>query len=205
MFDWIVAVIVAGGLLGVCFLMFAENIVPPIPSEVIMPLAGFAAAQGDLSLAGVIAAGTVGAVAGASVWKEIGRRIPRDRLRGWIGRRGHLLTLSESDFDRAVVFFQRHGPWAVFLGRLAPTVRTFISVPAGVVHMPWSVFLLWTTLGTVIWTALLAVAGYLLAAEYRRVERWLDPATAVLFCALIVIYLWRVAVIVHRKRRAPNA
>lgn len=192
MFEWVVAAVAAGGLLAVAVLMFAENIVPPIPSEVIMPLAGFAAAQGHLSFAGVVAAGTVGAIAGASAWKVVGRKVRREKLRGWIGRRGHLLTLEPKDFDRAMALFERHGAVAVFVGRLIPTVRTFISVPAGIVRMPWPNFLFWTFLGTALWTFGLAAAGYVLAAEYHRVEAWMDPATQVVFGAVLLLYLYRV-------------
>lgn len=192
MFEWVVAAVAAGGLLAVAALMFAENIIPPIPSEVIMPLAGFAAAQGHLSFTGVVAAGTVGAIAGASAWKVVGRKVRRDRLRGWIGRQGHLLTLEPKDFDRAMALFERHGAVAVFVGRLIPTVRTFISVPAGIVRMPWPSFLFWTFLGTALWTLGLAAAGYLLAAEYHRVEAWMDPATQVVFGAVLILYLYRV-------------
>lgn len=192
MFEWVVAAVAAGGLLAVAFLMFAENVVPPIPSEVIMPLAGFAAAQGHLSFAGVVLAGTFGAVVGASAWKVVGRWVQRDKLRDWIGRRGHLLTLEPKDLDQALHLFERYGPVAVFTGRLIPTVRTFISVPAGIVRMPWPSFLLWTTLGTALWTAGLAGAGYILAAEYHRVEQWMDPATLIIIGGVVLLYLYRV-------------
>src|SRR5688572_19050436 len=110
MFEFILAMIVAGGLLGVALLMFAENIVPPVPSELIMPLAGFAAAQGRLSFLGVVAAGTLGAVAGAYVWYFIGRRIPEHKLAGWVDRHGRWLTLDTSDLRKSRAFFQRRGP-----------------------------------------------------------------------------------------------
>lgn len=192
MFEWIVAAVAAGGLLAIAFLMFAENVVPPIPSEVIMPLAGFAAAQGQMSFAGVVVAGTAGAVAGASAWKVVGRRTPRAKLRAWIARHGHLLTLEAKDFDRALEMFERRGGAAVFVGRLIPTVRTFISVPAGLVQMPWPRFLGWTILGTALWTAGLAAAGYALAAEYHRVEAWMDPVTKAMLAAVVLLYLYRV-------------
>lgn len=191
MFDWVVMVVVSGGLLGVAFLMFAENVIPPIPSEVVMPLAGFAAAQGHMSFPGVVAAGAIGAVLGASLWKVVGRRISRERLRGWIARRGHWLTLQPEDLDKATEAFHRRGAIMVFVGRLIPGVRTFISVPAGIARMPWPSFLVWTTLGTALWTLALAAAGYLLAGQYRRVERFLDPATELVLGAIVVLYLYR--------------
>ncbi|WP_309091223.1 DedA family protein [Phenylobacterium sp.] len=197
MFEFVVSVIVAAGLIGVALLMFAENVVPPIPSEVIMPLAGFAAARGDLNFAGVVIAGTVGAVAGAYGWYEVGRRIPDRALESWVSRHGRWLTLDEQDLRRARELFRRHGGPAVFVGRLIPAVRTLISVPAGLARMRHATFLAWTTAGTAAWTLLLASAGYLLEAEYRRVERWLDPATGVVLGLVVLLYLYR---LVRRSR-----
>lgn len=203
MFEWVVAIVAAGGLLGVAFLMFAENILPPIPSELIMPLAGFAAAQGEMSFAGVLVAGTVGAVLGASFWKLLGRRVSREHLRAWTSRHGRWLTLEPEDLDRAMRLFERHGAITVFLGRLIPGVRTFISVPAGVARMSWPTFLIWTTLGTALWTAALAAAGYLLAAEYHRVERWIDPVSQMVLISVAAAYLVRL--VRGRRDKAPRA
>ncbi|MGA0605511.1 DedA family protein [Phenylobacterium sp. VNQ135] len=177
--------------------MFAENVIPPIPSELIMPLAGFAAARGDLSFAGVVIAGTAGAVAGAYGWYEVGRRVPDATLERWIGRYGRWLTLDRDDLDRARQLFRRRGGLAVFVGRLIPAVRTLISVPAGLTRMPHAPFLAWTTAGTAIWTLLLAATGYLLEHEYRRVERWLDPATGIVFGLILMLYIYR---LVRRSR-----
>ncbi|MFN7265513.1 MAG: DedA family protein, partial [Phenylobacterium sp.] len=116
MAELILTIIAAGGLLGVAALMFAENLFPPIPSEVILPLAGYAAARGDLPLAGVILAATLGAVAGAAFWKGVGRMIPEAGLRRWVDRHGRWLALEVSDLDRAQAFFRRWGGLAVFLG-----------------------------------------------------------------------------------------
>ncbi|WP_374470408.1 DedA family protein [Phenylobacterium sp.] len=193
MFDWVVAIVVGAGLVGVALLMFGENIVPPIPSEVVMPLAGFAAAQGHLSFPGVVAAGTLGAVAGAYAWYVVGRRISQARLRAFVQRHGRWLTVDVEDLERSERFFQRRGGWAVFAGRLAPGVRTFISVPAGLLDMPKAPFLAWTTAGTALWCLLLASAGYLLADQYHRVERFLDPVSWAVLAAVVGLYLWRVA------------
>lgn len=192
MVEWVLAVIAAGGLAGVAALMFAENLFPPIPSEVILPLAGYAAARGDLPLAGVILAATAGAVAGATVWKAAGRRIPEAGLRSWVDRHGRWLALEVRDLDRAQAFFQRWGGLAVFLGRLAPGIRTLISLPAGVLRMPWGVFLAWTTAGTFLWTLALTLTGAALASRHDQVAAWLDPVTEILLGLLLVAYLWRV-------------
>ena len=192
MVEWVLAVIAAGGLAGVAALMFAENLFPPIPSEVILPLAGYAAARGDLPLAGVILAATAGAVAGATVWKAAGRRIPEAGLRSWVDRHGRWLALEVRDLDRAQAFFQHWGGLAVFLGRLAPGIRTLISLPAGVLRMPWGVFLAWTTAGTFLGTLALTLAGAALASRHDQVAAWLDPVTEILLGLLLVAYLWRV-------------
>ena len=200
--ELILKIIAAGGLLGVAALMFAENLFPPIPSEVILPLAGYAAARGDLPLAGVILAATVGAVAGATFWKWVGRRIPEPGLRSWIDKHGHWLAMEVRDLDQAQAFFKRWGGLAVFLGRLAPGIRTLISLPAGVLRMPWGVFLVWTTAGTFLWTLALTLAGVFLASRHDQVAAWLDPVTEILLGLLLVAYLWRVW---SRRRRDRGA
>lgn len=204
MFEWVVGVIVVFGLLGVLLLMFAENVFPPIPSELIMPLAGFAAAQGHLSFPGVVLAGTAGALAGAALWYWIGRSAPPEQLERWVARHGRWLTVDVEDLEKSRRFFHRHGGWAVFLGRLAPGVRTFISVPAGLVHMRATPFLGWTAAGTALWTLLLASLGYVLESRYQEVERWLDPVTSVLLGGAVLYYLFRV-VRYRQRTSSPRA
>lgn len=203
MFETIVAIIAAGGLIGVALLMFAENVVPPVPSEVIMPLAGFAAAQGDLNFIGVVAAGTAGALAGAWMWYRVGCRVKEERLHAFVERWGRWLTLDHEDLERSKRFFHQRGGWAVFLGRLLPGVRTFISVPAGLMRMPAAPFLLWSLAGTFLWTLFLAGAGYVLASQYQRVERWLDPVTWVVMAFVFAAYVWRV--VRFRRRTASRS
>ena len=172
--------------------MLLENVFPPIPSELIMPLAGFAAAKGTLNLVGVVAAGTAGSLAGALFWFWVGYSIGPDRLKTFSRRHGRWLTLHPSEIDSARAFFDRHQESALFFGRLIPTVRTLISVPAGVDRMPILTFLAWSVLGTALWTTLLAGAGYLLQGQYERVSDWLNPVSNVLFAALAIWYVSRV-------------
>jgi membrane protein DedA with SNARE-associated domain len=159
MFEWIVSVIARFGYAGVAILTFLENLFPPIPSELIIPLAGFVAAQGTLGLGGVIAAGTLGSLAGATLWYAVARRIGERRFRAWVDRHGKWLTLGREDIDRAQAWLNRHGRTAVLLGRLVPGVRTFVSLPAGFSGMPAVPFLLWSAAGT---------AGLALAAQSRH-------------------------------------
>jgi membrane protein DedA with SNARE-associated domain len=202
MFDWITGIVDRTGYLGVALLMFAENLFPPIPSELIMPLAGFAAARGELSVALVVLAGIAGSLAGALFWYWIGRKVGADRLKAWAGRHGRWLTLSPGDVDRADEWFERHGGKAVLLGRLIPAVRTLVSVPAGLAGMPLLPFLLWSGVGTALWTGLLAAAGYLLEDQHQKVAAWLNPASNVVIGLLALGYLYRVATF---KPRAQGA
>jgi membrane protein DedA with SNARE-associated domain len=187
MFEWITQVIGRLGYWGVAVLTFLENLFPPIPSEVVIPLAGFVAAQGELRLPIVIAAGSVGSLAGAYLWYELGRRIGERRLRAWVSRHGRWITLGQRDVDRAQDWFERHGGAAVFLGRLLPGVRTFVSLPAGFAAMPLAPFLLYSALGTVVWTAALAYAGVLLQASFGVVGDYIDIASYVLLAAFLVL------------------
>jgi membrane protein DedA with SNARE-associated domain len=202
-FKWITDLVSHFGYGGVGLLMFLENVFPPIPSELIMPLAGFVARRGELSLAATIVAGTAGSLAGASVWYLLGRRLGERRLRAWIDRHGQWLGLSGDDIDRSARWFRRHGPLAVTLGRLVPGVRTLISVPAGIAGMRVLPFLFFTIVGTALWTAALTFAGYLLGARYRRVTSAMDVATWVVLGAMVVAYLIRL-VRVTRKASASG-
>jgi membrane protein DedA with SNARE-associated domain len=199
-FDWIVSLIDKAGYAGIALLMLLENIFPPIPSEVIMPLAGFSAAKGTLSFAGVVISGTVGSLAGAYFWFLVGRWTGPKRLKRFAGRHGRWLTLHPDEIERARTYFERYQALALFLGRLIPAIRSLISVPAGVNCVPISTFLLWSSLGTALWTLLLAGAGYLLQSQYERVSEWLNPVSNVVLIGLAIWYVYRVI-----RFKAPEA
>jgi membrane protein DedA with SNARE-associated domain len=192
MFDRLIEFLNGAGYAGIAALMFLENLFPPIPSELIMPSAGFSAGQGRLSIGGVIVAGTTGSVAGALLWYYVGQWIGDERLKRWAGRHGRWLTMSASDVERVDRWFDTHCAKAVLFGRLVPAVRTLISVPAGVFGMSLPRFLLYTSLGTAIWTALLAFAGYWLEDRYDQVAAYLNPVTNVIVALIVAVYLYRV-------------
>jgi membrane protein DedA with SNARE-associated domain len=200
MFDWITAMVRTLGYLGVAVLTFLENVFPPIPSELVIPLAGFVAAEGDLTIWGVIAAGSSGSLAGAMVWYEIGRRIGERRVRRWVDSYGKWLTLSAKDVDSAEAWFNRHGGASVFIGRLVPGVRTFVSLPAGFARLPLGPFLLYSAAGTVLWTAALAYAGVALKANFAIVGDYISIATNILL-AVLGLFLVRRYVKCWRKER----
>ena len=192
MFEWTLAIIESGGYVGIFLLMVLENIFPPIPSELVIPLAGFAAAKGDLNIVGVVFATTLGGIVGALPWYFVGRLYGLRRLKALSLRFGRLLTLTPSDIDSAQQWFNKHGNLAVFFGRLMPTIRTLISVPAGIAHMPFVPFVIYSALGTFIWNCLLLFAGYVLESQYEKLSGPIDILSNVIIALLISVYIYRV-------------
>ena len=189
--DWIIRLIDQSGYLGVGFLMFLETIFPPIPSELIMPLGGVAAAQGRMSLTLAIAAGTAGAMLGNIVWYLAARALGHDRLRPIIRKHGKWLTLNWKEVERAHDWFERHGIAFVLLGRLIPTVRSLVSIPAGLLDMRFRNFVIASTIGTGLWTTFLAVAGYKLRENFSDIDQVLSPVSNAVIIILVGAYAWR--------------
>ncbi len=192
MFDWTLGIIEAGGYWGIFLLMVLENVFPPIPSELIIPLSGYAAAQGDMNIVLVILVASLGAVAGALPWYFLGRLFGIKRLKYLSNKFGRWITLNSEDIDLAKGWFDKHGFKAVLFGRLIPTVRTLISVPAGLVKMSVPKFLFFSFIGSSIWTAILALAGYWLGGQHEAVSVYLDPLSNFVVVAIVVIYIYRV-------------
>ncbi|REK18186.1 MAG: DedA family protein [Planctomycetota bacterium] len=191
MHDWLLKFAESAGYWGVAALMVLENIFPPIPSEVVMPWAGYAAGNGQMQLLGVIAAGSVGSVLGTLPWYYVGKWVGSERLQQWAARHGAWLALSSGEVERALKWFESRGSITVLVCRLVPGVRTLISVPAGVVEMSMPKFLALTVIGTVAWTAALACLGWYLRDQYTLVETYLGPAGMVVVGALIAWWLVR--------------
>ena len=191
MADWVIRLIDHSGYWGVAFLMFLETVFPPVPSEVIMPIAGVSAAGGRMSLLGVIASGTAGAMAGNFFWYLAARWIGLRRFQSFIERHGRWLTMDWYDVERVQRLFGRFGGVIVGIGRMMPTIRSLISVPAGLVHMGLPKFLLWSTLGTAGWSGALAVAGYVLKQQFTEIETVLGPLSSIIIGLIVVAYVWR--------------
>lgn len=200
MSGWIEQVVTEFGYLGLALLTLLENVFPPLPSEVILPLGGYLAQQGRLAIVGVVLAGTVGSVLGGLVLYWLGSRFDRERLVAWAGRHGGWLLLTKDDVEQAFDWFERHGTKAVFLARLVPGVRSLISIPAGTCGMQIAPFLFYTTLGTALWSALLATAGMILGAQYQQVGRVLQWATY----ALVALVLLSVVRWIVKRRSETN-
>jgi len=194
MTEWIIQTIADWGYVGIFLVMLAESIFPPIPSELIIPFAGFAAANGELNFIGVLIAATIGAVVGMLPWYYAGRIFGLERLRALSDRFGRIMTLNAEEIDIAVKVFLRFGPIIVLFGRLMPLIRTLISIPAGLARMPLPVFLLASTIGALIWNIVLTSAGYLLHEHYEMVETILDPLSYVVLALVVLLYIYRVIV-----------
>ncbi len=188
------------GPLGVAFLMLLENVFPPIPSEIVMPFAGLVAARDGASLVLMIAGGTLGSLAGATLWFVAGRALSLERIKRLAARHGRWLTVAPSEIDRAQAWFETWGHVAVLVGRLVPGVRTLISVPAGVSRMRWPTFLLFSAIGSLMWVSALALAGYWLGDRPGLVDTWVSPIGNVVIAGLVCLYVWRVLTFRSGKR-----
>lgn len=196
MLRWIFDVVGGMSYWGVALLMAIENIVLPMPSELIMPLAGFLSARGRMSLLGVIVAGAIGSAVGALPLYAVARRYGKKSVTHWVDRHGKWLFLRGRDLVRASERFERHGGAAVFFSQLLPGLRGLIALPAGFARMQVIFFELTNFLGTLIWCGVLAWLGHLLGANFERVHEVLGPATWALFGALFVGALtW----LIHRR------
>lgn len=187
-------VISALGYLGLVLLLVAENLFPPIPSEVVLPLAGFLVGRGDLNFFGALAAATAGSTAGALILYAMGR---------WGGRRlvlryGRWLRVDRPRLARAEGWFTRWGDWVVFVARVVPVARSVVSIPAGTAKMPLARFLILTTLGSAAWNALLIGAGVILGANWSTVQNWVGSYSNVV---LIVAAVGIAAFLVFRHYR----
>jgi len=191
MATWIIETINGLGYAGIFLLMLAESLFPPIPSELIIPFAGFSAASGALNLWLVLLSATLGAVVGMLPWYFLGRIFGLGRVRMLADRYGRWATLNAEEVDTATAWFHRFGPVIVLAGRLIPLIRTLISIPAGLARMPLWRFVLFSTIGALTWNSILVGAGFLLAEHYELVESWLDPGTNIVLGLVVAVYLYR--------------
>jgi membrane protein DedA with SNARE-associated domain len=190
---WVIDVIVSFGYWGVVSLMVAENLFPPIPSEVILPLAGFLVWRGDLGFVPVLSVSTLGSLLGAFILYALGRWGGRELVL----RHARLLRVKEAELDRADDWFDRYGGAVVLVGRLVPGVRSVVSIPAGMAEMPLGQFALLTTLGSGVWNALLIGAGWTLGENWERVSHFVDSVSNIVLVVLVLaaiglgIWWWR--------------
>ncbi|MEU4334608.1 DedA family protein [Micromonospora lupini] len=196
---WVAAVIEAMGPVGVALLVALESIVPPIPSEIVLALAGFLSHEGKFNVVVVVLAATVGSLVGALVLYWLGAALGEERLKRWLDR---IPLVDRDDLERADRWFERHGRWAVLIGRVVPVVRSLVSVPAGANRMPLGEFVLLTTIGSGVWNALIVGAGYALGSRWQDVARysdWFNYAIGLVFVVMVVG--WVIRKIRRRRER----
>ena len=176
--------------LTICLAMFLENIIPPIPSEIIMPLGGFFVYQQKLNFYVLVLWGVLGTIAGSIPWYYLGKLVNEKRLSNFLDKRGKFIGITSNDLLKSKRWFDKYGVSLVFWGRLVPGIRTLISVPAGMELMPVRKFLIWTSLGSLIWVALLTYAGFVFGENYQIIETYLDQIKYILKPILILILVY---------------
>jgi membrane protein DedA with SNARE-associated domain len=189
------------GYLALGLAMFLENLIPPIPSELIQPLGGVLVQQGRLELVPVILVGTAGTVLGCWFWYGLGRWFGEERLIRWLGLNGRRIGLDQEDLTASRTWFARHGVGLVFWGRLVPGIRTLISVPAGLEAMPMGLFLLATLAGSLLWVTLLTLLGRALGAGYGQVSQFTGPYGQISSLLLLGLAVAAVIALIVRSRR----
>lgn len=194
---WVVDVVDEVGEIGVGALIALENLLPPIPSEVILPFAGFSSSRGDLNVVLAWVAATTGALLGAWILYAVGRVLSYERVHQLAGQRWFVL-FGQSDLERGDTFFRRYGTYIVLFGRCIPLVRSVVSVPAGMDAMPLGRFSVLTLVGSGVWNAIFITLGYQLGERWERVEGWVAPASYAVLALLVLAVAWLVA----RKVRA---
>ncbi|GAB3809894.1 DedA family protein [Kribbella italica] len=198
---WAIDMMEKLGAPGAGLAVALENLFPPLPSEVILPLAGFAANRGDLGLISAILFTTLGSVVGALALYGVGAVLGRDRTRALAAR---LPLMKIEDVDKAEQWFVKHGPKAVLIGRVVPVVRSLISVPAGVERMSLPLFLALTAFGSLVWNSALIIAGYALGEKWHVVESSVGVFQYVVIAAAVAAVTWFVVVKVKAKRSDPE-
>ena len=192
--EWVIDVVEALGYLGVALLVAVENLFPPIPSEVVLGLAGFVASRGDALLIGMILAATAGSLAGALMLYAAAAAFGPDRLRSIILRYERWLRVTAQDMDRAEDWFDRHSNLAVLVCRCIPLVRSLISLPAGFRRMPLAPFTLYTLAGSLVWNSIFVTAGYLLGERWETAAEYADYLQYLVLAAIaaaVAYFVWR--------------
>lgn len=190
--EWVAEIVNVLGYAGLFLLVAVENLFPPIPSELILPLAGFLVSRGEMDFGLAATAATAGSLAGAMILYGIGALVGEDRIRRWIRR---IPLVDERDADRGHAWFERHGGEAVLIGRLVPLVRSVVSLPAGVERMPLLRFVLYTVAGSLTWNVLMIGAGWFLGERWEDAKPWMSRYEIGVLAVLAVLVL---AFVAHR-------
>ncbi len=190
------------GYIGIALIIALENVFPPIPSEIVLPFGGFMTTNSSLTVIGVIIAATIGSVAGAVILYGIGRALDVARLEKIIDRWGHILRIKKEDVHRADAWFDKYGYWTVLFCRMIPLVRSLISIPAGMSNMKFGLFLLFTTIGTVIWNTILVTVGAALGENWHSITNFMDIYSNIAYAVIAVAGICLIIWFVRRNKKA---
>lgn len=201
--QWITEMMGKFGYFGVFLLIMIENIFPPIPSEVILTLGGFMTTYSDMTRFGVIIAATLGSVIGAMILYSIGLLVDVQRLEKVVDRWGGVLRLTKDDIYRADAWFDKYGPWTVLFCRLVPLIRSLISLPAGMSNMNFPLFILLTTIGSLIWNSALVIVGFKVGENWEVIVHYMDIYSTITYALIAVVGLIVIFMYIRfrRKRR----
>ncbi|MEK4496654.1 DedA family protein [Ureibacillus sp. FSL W8-0352] len=197
---WIQRIMEDFGYIGVFLLIMLENLFPPIPSEVILTFGGFMTTFTDLTVTGVIIASTLGSVAGAIILYGIGLLLDVERLVKIVDKYGHILRLTRNDIYKADAWFDRYGFWTVFFCRFIPLIRSLISIPAGMSNMKFWLFILLTTLGTLIWNTVLVHVGATVGGNWEKIVEVMDVYSNIAYAVIAVVFIWFVVRFIRKKK-----
>jgi membrane protein DedA with SNARE-associated domain len=203
---WVEAIILALGYPGITLVMLIENLFPPIPSEVVMPFAGFLVADKKMTFIGIIAAGTLGAGMGAIIIYYIGMKVNEFWLRSILRTYGRYLLLSEKDLDKSLRLFENYGELFVLFGRVIPGIRSIISIPAGYYRMKFSKFIFYTLAGTIVWNLILATSGYVLGNNWEQVLELLSTYETIIYIVIMsLIAGFLISRIFDKQKNEPES
>jgi membrane protein DedA with SNARE-associated domain len=190
--NWITQFMEQYGYLGVFLMIALENVFPPIPSEIILPFGGFMTTYTSMTVPGVVIASTAGSVVGAVILYGIGLLLDVERLEKIIDRFGHILRVTKEDVHKADAWFDKYGIWTVLFCRMVPLIRSLISIPAGMSNMKFWLFLVFTTVGTLIWNIILVSVGAALGDNWDRITEFMDVYSNIAYAIIgigIIIFL----------------
>ena len=185
------------GYFGIALLMFLDNVFPPIPSEIIMPSAGYSASQGSLTLIGVIIAGSIGSIVAAALLYWVGYQFSHAAIFRFVDRYGKYLFIKSADVKQSLAWFEQYGHRIVFFGRMVPAVRSLISIPAGMSRMPFWKFMLFSSLGTIIWTSFLACMGFYFGENQALMQQIFSQVGYVILAIVALVIL----IIFYRRQQ----
>lgn len=200
--SWITTIMEDFGYIGVFFLIMVENLFPPIPSEVILTFGGFMTTSTDLTVTGVVIASTLGSVAGAIVLYGVGAIVGIKRIERFVDKWGKILRLTSGDIHKANRWFEKYDVWTVFFCRFIPLIRSLISLPAGLAKMNFWIFLLLTTLGTLIWNMVLVNIGAAVGESWETIVHYMDIYSNFAYAALALIFIIVVVRFYSKKMRS---